>query len=138
MERLTNQKKIILDYLKNVYCHPSVKKIYAQVKKKLPQISLGTVYRTLDGFKKNGLILELETPEQKRYDGDLSLHAHFICQKCNQLFDVFNISQEYNILKNKKIKIGKINNYKIYFYGQCKKCQNQKSKRSNKSKEHLS
>lgn len=132
MERLTNQKKIILDYLKNVCCHPSAEKIYAQVKKKLPQISLGTVYRILDGFKKNGMILELETSQQNRYDGDLSPHAHFICQKCNQLFDVFNINQECNILKNKKIKIGKINNYKIYFYGQCKKCQKIKKSKNRK------
>jgi Fe2+ or Zn2+ uptake regulation protein len=129
MERLTNQKKIIFDYLKNVCCHPSAEKIYAQVKKKLPQISLGTVYRVLDGFKKHGMILELETPCQKRYDGDLSPHAHFICQNCNQLFDIFNINKECNILKNKKIKMGKINNYKIYFYGQCKNCSKKSKKR---------
>jgi len=134
MERLTSQKKIILNYLQNVCCHPSAEKIYAQVKKKLPQISLGTVYRILDGFKKNGVILELETSQQKRYDGDLSPHAHFICQKCGQLFDIFNISRECHILKNKKTKIGKINNYKIYFYGQCKKCQSKKSKKSKSNK----
>jgi Fe2+ or Zn2+ uptake regulation protein len=134
MERLTNQKKIILDYLKMVKCHPAAEKVYNEVRKKLPQISLATVYRILDGFKKNGLILELSNCCQKRYDADLSPHAHFICQKCKEVFDIFNISRECSILKNKKVNIGKINNYKIYFYGQCKKCQSKKTKGSKSGK----
>lgn len=130
MNRLTNQKKIILDYLKKVKCHPSVETIYKNVRKRLPQISLATVYRILDSFKKDGQVLEIPCFCKNRYDGDLSPHAHFICQKCHQLFDIFSLKNEYKILKNKKLKIGKINHYQIYFYGQCQKCQNQKSKRS--------
>ncbi|MBC7073854.1 transcriptional repressor, partial [Candidatus Parcubacteria bacterium] len=47
MERLTSQKKIILDYLKSVRTHPSAEEIFEKVRKRLPQISLGTVYRIL-------------------------------------------------------------------------------------------
>lgn len=134
MNRLTNQKKIILDYLKKVKSHPSAEIIYKNVKKKLPCISLATVYRILDNFKKSGEILEITCSCQNRYDGDLSPHAHFFCQKCNQLFDIFSLKDECRLLKNKKIKIGKINYYQIYFYGQCKKCQTQKKKKSGRKK----
>lgn len=133
MERLTNQKKIILDYLKKVKCHPSAEKVYSSVRKKLPQISFGTVYRILDSFKRNGTILEIPCSCESHYDGDISPHAHFICQKCKKIFDIFRLCGSCNVLKNKKITIGKINHYQIYFYGQCKKCQNQKAK-SSKSK----
>ena len=118
MERITYQKTIILDYLKSVKTHPSAEEIYSAVKKKLPQISLGTVYRVLKNFKEKGEILEIPC-EVAHYDGDTSDHGHFFCEKCNKIYDVFECC---NILKNKKTKIGKINNYQIYLYGICKKC----------------
>jgi len=128
MERLTNQKKIIFDYLKKVKCHPSAETVYAEVKKKLPQISFGTVYRILDGFKRNGTILEIPCSCKSHYDGNISPHAHFICQKCKKIFDILKLCGNCNVLRNKRVKIGKINHYQIYFYGYCKKCQNKQTK----------
>ena len=50
-ERITSQKKLILDYLKSVKCHPSAGKVFFEVQKKLPRISRGTVYRILKNLK---------------------------------------------------------------------------------------
>lgn len=118
-ERITSQKKIILDYLKEVNTHPSAEDIYLKVRKKLPRISLGTVYRILKSLREKGEIREIPY-EVSHYDGNTSPHAHFICQKCKKIFDVF---EKCNILKHKKTKVGKIKNYQIYFYGTCKNCQ---------------
>jgi len=120
MERITNQKTIILDYLKSVKTHPSAEIIYRAVKKKLPNISLGTVYRVLNAFKEKKEILEIPC-EVAHYDGDTSSHSHFICEKCKKIFDIF---ENYKNLKNKKSNIGIINNYQVYYYGICKKCKN--------------
>mgnify|MGYP005846365803 CR=1 FL=1 len=121
MERLTSQKKIILDYLKNVKTHPSAEKIYLEAKKKLPQISQGTVYRILNQAKEKGEIKELPCKICSRFDGDISQHAHFICEKCGDIYDIF---EKIKIPSEKKVeKIGKINNYQLCFYGICKKCQ---------------
>jgi len=117
-ERLTNQKRVILEYLKSVKTHPSAKEVYFQVKKKLPQISLGTVYRVLNQLKEKGEVREILT-EVSHFDGDTSFHSHFICEKCKKIFDVF---EEIPELKNKKLKVGKIKDYQIIFYGFCKKC----------------
>jgi Fe2+ or Zn2+ uptake regulation protein len=119
MERITSQKKIILDYLKSVKTHPSADRVYLAVKKKLPQISQGTVYRILKNFKKKGTIREVCT-SVSHYDGDISPHGHFICQDCNNIYDVFEGGYELNL---KKIKAGKIKNYQVYLYGVCNKCQ---------------
>lgn len=119
IERITCQKKIILDYLKSVKTHPSAETIYLAVKKKLPQISRGTVYRNLKKLKEKGLILEIPLGIS-RYDGDTLPHAHFFCESCGKIFDVF---EKNFILKQKKLKVGKIKNYQIYFYGTCQNCQ---------------
>lgn len=118
-ERLTSQKKIIADYLRSVKTHPSAETIFKQARKKLPRISLGTVYRVLNNLKKREEILEIPS-EVSRYDGDISPHAHFICQCCKNIVDVFD---KCHILKSKRLKVGKIKNYQIYFYGECKNCQ---------------
>ena len=117
-ERLTNQKKVILEYLKSTKSHPCAREVYFEVKKKLPQISLGTVYRILNQLKEKREIKEILT-EVSHFDGNLTPHSHFVCQKCKKIFDIF---EEIPELKNKRLKVGKINNYQIIFYGICNKC----------------
>lgn len=118
-ERTTSQKKVIFDYLKSVSTHPSAKQVYSAVKKKLPQISLGTVYRILENLKEKGEIQEVIC-EESHYDGCAKPHVHFVCEKCKNIFDIW---EKIDILKNKKIKVGKVKKYQIYIYGICKKCQ---------------
>lgn len=123
IERITNQKKIIIEYLKKTKEHPSAEVVYQVVKKKLPQISRGTVYRILNNLKEKKEIQEIPLKGLSRFDGDTSSHAHFVCQKCQKVFDVFEeVCRECEIVKKQKIKVGKIKNYKIIFYGFCKKC----------------
>lgn len=118
IERLTSQKKIVLEYLKNVKTHPSAEEIYNKVKKKLPQISLATVYRILNNSKEKGEIIEVSC-KVSHFDGDISPHIHFICEKCGKIFDIF---EKVNLPKKEKIKVGEIKNYQVCLYGLCKKC----------------
>lgn len=122
IERITCQKKMILDYLKSVTSHPSAEEVYLAIRKRLSRISRGTVYRILNNLKKKGEIREIPYGVA-HYDGDTSSHAHFVCQRCNKIFDIFDICRECKIVKRKKVKVGKIKNYNIYFYGICKNCQ---------------
>ena len=126
MEHITSQRKIILDYLRGVDTHPSAEIIYGEVRKKLPQISRGTVYRNLKNLRRKGEIQEIPV-DVAHFDGDISSHAHFICKKCHKIFDIFDICKECGVLKRKKTKVGKINNYQISFYGHCQKCSSRKS-----------
>ncbi len=119
---ITSQRKIIFDYLKNTTSHPSSEEIYFEARKRLPRISKGTVYRNLKALKENGEIQEISIKNESRYDGDISSHAHYICQKCGRIFDIFEDCRDCKILKHKEIRVGKINQYQINFYGICKKC----------------
>jgi Fe2+ or Zn2+ uptake regulation protein len=121
-ERMTAQKSFIFGYLKSVKTHPSAETVYKEVRKKLPTISQGTVYRVLNNFRDKGKLQTIETKDIIHFDADISDHAHFICEKCGSVFDVISECSKCGILKNKKTKVGKINKYQIKFYGICKKC----------------
>jgi Fe2+ or Zn2+ uptake regulation protein len=121
-ERTTAQKIFILNYLKSVKSHPSAEIVYKEVKKKLPNISQGTVYRVLNNFKEKGEIQAIDTKETVHFDADISPHAHFICESCGEVYDVMDECCECGVLKSKKTKVGKINNFKINFYGTCNNC----------------
>ena len=108
--------------LKSVKCHPTAETVYGEVKKKLPTISQGTVYRVLNNFKEKGDIQAIDTKDTVHFDADVSDHAHFICEKCGNVYDVMDECSKCGILKNRKTKVGKINSYKINFYGICRNC----------------
>lgn len=119
MERNTNQKQTIINYLKSVRNHPSVEEIYNNVKKTLPNISKGTVYRVLNNFVDKGEVLSVES-DKTYFDGYTHDHAHLVCKKCNRVFDVEDIKSK--IKFPEVVKAGKIDSYEIVFRGTCQKC----------------
>ncbi|OGZ90316.1 MAG: hypothetical protein A2599_03290 [Candidatus Staskawiczbacteria bacterium RIFOXYD1_FULL_39_28] len=121
-ERMTSQKSFIFGYLKGTKTHPTAEIVYGEIKKKLPNISQGTVYRVLNNFREKGEVQTIETKDSIHFDADISDHAHFICEQCGKVYDVIDECSKCGILKNKKTKVGKINKYKINFYGICKQC----------------
>ena len=63
--------------------HPALETIYRNVRRRMPGISLDTVYRTLDLFRELGLVRTVRPfPERVRFDADLSPHHHFVCSGC--------------------------------------------------------
>jgi Fe2+ or Zn2+ uptake regulation protein len=121
-ERMTSQKSFIFGYLKSVKSHPTAEAVYEEVKKKLPNISQGTVYRVLNNFKDKGQVLAIDTKDNVHFDADISDHAHFICEECGGVYDVYDECSKCGILRNRRTKVGSINSYKINFYGKCRKC----------------
>ena len=121
MERLTNQKQIILDYLRSTKSHPTAEDVFLKVRKRLPHISLGTVYRNLNQFVRKNTIREL-SGETKRFDADISLHHHFVCKKCHRVIDLSDIVISKKYLKEKVKEIGEVTDYELFVYGVCEEC----------------
>ncbi|WP_457642127.1 Fur family transcriptional regulator [Persephonella sp.] len=86
--RNTYQRKIILDILRSTDIHPTADWVYEQARKKIPNISLGTVYRNLKILKETGQILEINDGKQSRFDGRIDEHYHFKCVSCERIYDV--------------------------------------------------
>jgi Fur family peroxide stress response transcriptional regulator len=69
--------------------HPSAQKIYLEVKKTHPTVSLATVYKTLHILKEGGLVQELTFPEgQTRFDPYLEPHINLVCLRCGNIQDL--------------------------------------------------
>ena len=87
--RLTRQRVVILEELRKSHAHPTADEIYALVCRRLPRISLGTVYRNLDFLSESGEILKLEVAGSiRRFDGDISPHQHVRCLRCGRVGDI--------------------------------------------------
>jgi Fe2+ or Zn2+ uptake regulation protein len=86
--RTTQQRTIILEELRRGKDHPSADEIYNRVKKRLPRISLGTVYRNLEILSQLGEIQELKlSGSLKRYDWNPNKHYHIRCVNCDRVDD---------------------------------------------------
>ncbi len=83
------QRRVILEELGKTSSHPTADWIYRKVRRRLPRISLGTVYRNLDILSKHGMIQTLEIAgTQKRFDGNPENHYHVRCIRCGRVEDV--------------------------------------------------
>jgi Fur family ferric uptake transcriptional regulator len=121
--RLTSQRQVILEELKKVKSHPTANEIYDMVRKRLPRIGLGTVYRNLDLLAERGIINKLDVcGEQKRFDGNTSPHYHIRCNHCNRVEDIF-IERDMELEKNAASCCNyKILDHHVQFSGICSKC----------------
>ena len=85
---MTQQRQVILEELRNVNTHPSADEIYEMVRKRLPRISIGTVYRNLEILCASGEIQKLEFGcSLKRFDGVATAHYHISCLDCDRVID---------------------------------------------------
>ena len=84
--RMTRQREVILEEIRRAKIHPSADEVYDMVRKRLPRISLGTVYRNLEILSELGEIQKLELGgDIKRFDWDPKKHYHVRCLKCGRV-----------------------------------------------------
>ena len=88
--RLTPQRKLILRYLIDHHTHPSVEMIYADLKKEADNISMATIYNTINLLVEDQLVIELKNGDgSSHYDYFGHLHYHVVCDNCGLIQDVF-------------------------------------------------
>ena len=86
--RMTRQREVILNELRSAKIHPSADEVYERVRRFLPRISLGTVYRNLEILSEMGEIQKLELGgDIKRFDWNPKKHYHIRCMQCGRVDD---------------------------------------------------
>ncbi|HOO38979.1 MAG TPA: transcriptional repressor [Deltaproteobacteria bacterium] len=127
--RMTKQRKLILEELRKVQDHPTAYEVYERVKDRLPQISLGTVYRNLEILSASGVITRLEMAHgQRRFDGNTDGHDHIRCVSCGRLDDI-PLNTFYDMATIMGI-VSEASGYEVFgcgmdFHGICPECQKQ-------------
>jgi Fur family peroxide stress response transcriptional regulator len=120
--RLTPQRIEIIRLLSNDRSHPGAMDIFRRVKKKAPQISMSTVYYTIDMLKKAGLIQELEFYDSdNRYDVNLSDHINLVCRKCGKIEDFTDALPFSSKIIEEKTGFQSVG-MRFEYYGYCKEC----------------
>lgn len=124
MTRKTKQREAILRVLEGTSSHPTADWVYEQVRKEIPNISLGTVYRNLKSLQQEGKILELDLAGTvSRFEANTQNHHHFRCEQCGCIFDVDEpVDGELDERVAQKTGF-KVSYHRLEFRGLCKDCQ---------------
>jgi Fur family ferric uptake transcriptional regulator len=136
---MTRQRQVILQELRKVMTHPSADEVYEMVRRLLPRISLGTVYRNLEILSELGEIQKIEIcGKLKRFDGNTKDHYHLRCLNCHRIDDVpENIHFDFNSSLNSETGYA-ITGHRLEFVGLCPECTElQGSRLSQKIQSHL-
>lgn len=131
--RMTNQREMILLELKKSKEHLTADELYERVKKKMPRISLATVYRNLEILSEIGLIGKLEVSgRQKRFDWDTREHDHIYCIHCHRVDNLDLDREQIGTLTPESIGGYKVTGYRLEFAGICKECRAKMKKEKEK------
>lgn len=85
---MTTYEREIYHIITSSARHLTVEQIYAEIKRKYPQIVMATVYNNVNKLWKAGLIHKVSVEGMPdRYDRAVK-HDHLVCRRCGSLADV--------------------------------------------------
>lgn len=129
--RMTKQRQVILEELCKVTSHPTADEMYQMIRKRLPKISLGTVYRNLEILSSLGMVLKLDVGgTQKRFDGNVNPHHHVRCASCGCVADLMDMPVDKTLeQKAQEYTDFRIERHSLEFIGTCPSCQDAETRR---------
>lgn len=121
--KYSRQREEIKAYLCSRKDHPTADNVYTAMRKLLPNISLGTVYRNLTLLAERGEITRLRIGDGiDHFDYDTSPHYHFVCKKCGSITDFpLTYSDPVPTVPDTDF-AGRVEGHVTYFYGTCTHC----------------
>jgi Fe2+ or Zn2+ uptake regulation protein len=86
---VTHQRQVLFEVMQGMQGHPSPEEVYAVVRKRIPSISLATVYKNLHLFIASGIFREVSLHHGSlRVELNDRPHHHLVCTICRSIFDV--------------------------------------------------
>jgi Fur family peroxide stress response transcriptional regulator len=122
--RLTPQRTAICQRLAHDKTHPTAQILYEHMLAEFPNLSLATIYNTLDTLVSAGLIYELGSAGDNavHYDADPSPHVNVICTNCHRIDD-FPAAVLAGVAKRVTEDLGyDLRGARVAYYGLCPKC----------------
>ena len=121
--KFSRKREAILQKVKSTTLHPSAEWVYSELKPKIPDLSLGTVYRNLSTLKKDGAITSVGAIcGEERFDGNVGEHSHFVCEVCAAVLDV-DAAVDRSLADEVAVKLdAEVTRVNQLFFGKCKNC----------------
>lgn len=122
--RLTKQRQAILEAMRTTNTHPDAAWVHAEVRKKIPKISLATVYRTLESLVEEGHLVAISSGRDAcRFDFKHDPHHHGICKHCGHIFDI-PADPHHTVVLPSQLPLGfTVENIVFELHGICEHCQ---------------
>ena len=120
----SRKRDAILRCLRETDTHPTAEWVYNQLKPDFPELSLGTVYRNLNLFRDEGMIVSVGVVNGlERFDATTTPHIHFICTKCGAVKDAGDVKVPAELAAQVQQSTGgAIEGYALTFTGLCAHC----------------
>jgi len=120
---LTHQRLEIFRELAGLETHPDAESLFRGVRKRLPTVSLDTVYRTLWLLHDLGLVTTLG-PRQDgiRFDANLDRHHHYVCTRCGLVRDFESAALDGLRVPSAVSAFGAVTEARVEVRGVCTKC----------------
>ena len=116
----SHQRVMILKYLVENQCHPTVEQIFSALRSSIPTLSKVTVYNTLDLFIEAKLVRTLAIEEKEtRYDIVMQNHGHFKCSSCGK---IYNFAVDIDRFLTDDLHGFQIAEKNVHFHGICPAC----------------
>ncbi len=122
--RVTAQRLAVAELLAGTDEHLTAQEIYRRLQQRLPHITMGTVYNTLDALAKGGFVQPLPFPQGTRYDANPEPHTNLICLCCGSIVDVPDMDGTIQRLREAIARTTRfrVESQRVDFYGLCARC----------------
>ncbi|HZR58519.1 MAG TPA: transcriptional repressor [Terriglobales bacterium] len=119
----THQRQLIYETVMAMPGHPSPEAIYDKVRKKIPSISLATVYKNVRTFLDSGVLREVSLHHGSlRVEANEEAHHHLVCVKCKSIMDLKENSMEAVLLPEKLPRGFQVRRIAVDVIGICLAC----------------
>ena len=125
-QRFTEQRAAVYRFLLGTDAHPTADDVFTSVRHDIPDISLATVYKSLETLVGCGLAIKLTYGDgSARYDGRTDPHHHARCLQCGKVMDVPQKIDANNVVGEIPALDGfAVEGYRLELVGYCSDCQN--------------
>ena len=121
---VTHQRQVLYEVMQGMSGHPSPEEVYARVKKKIPAISLATVYKNINLFVESGVFRKMSMHHGSvRVEMNSQAHHHMVCSKCKVITDIG--EKDLGLVSTRTRLPGGflVERYAVDVIGLCPKCQ---------------
>jgi Fur family peroxide stress response transcriptional regulator len=121
--KATPQRIAICRFVLHRRDHPTAQRVYGEVKKVHPTVSLATVYKTLQVLEELDLIQELNLPKsQARFDSYMKPHVNLVCLRCGNIMDLDDVTAREIVERVATTSKFAPTGQRLDIYGICQKC----------------
>jgi len=123
--RITPQRTEVFREVARTDEHPHADVILRRVRRRIPNISLDTVYRILYRLEDEGLISRVRVSSDRlRFDGNTGRHHHFVCSRCGMIRDFTSKDADRVRVPDEVRAWGKVQERHLHVLGVCRRCTN--------------